>query len=172
MKLMDALGWEQAQHYLPIHARERNAEVVHFAQAEGVIFVDEADLRCYRKAGMKTRLSRFLKRDRSERKQGRYLVLPELKEALQWRVADFAEEMNQPFHEPCLLLFRNAWYHFREAEQVERLCENLYRHLPSGSSLVVGDIWLEKTGYGQLLEGVGFRRANASGPGAQIFERP
>jgi chemotaxis methyl-accepting protein methylase len=173
MKLLEAMTPEQAARHFPVVAREQNPQLVEFAIREGALFLDTDDLQDYRQAGMKTPINRFLTRDRSQIKAGRYTVNPLLRDKVAFETADLVKDAaSSTFPPGTVLFFRNAWYHLPSPLKAVRLCRQLFANLPPGSTLIVGRHLMERKGYACILRHVGFRQAEKSGPLSQVLERP
>lgn len=172
MKLQEALGEAQAARYFPIEARELMPELVDFARHEGALYLAADDLQDYRRGGMRSPVRRFLRRDRSIQGRNRYEVLPGVREHVRFDLGDVLRDVQQPFPQPCVLLFRNGWYHIPSADAAWRFCLDLYRNLPPGSAVIVGAVYLEKHGYTRLLQDAGFVPHPGPAPWMQIHEKP
>ena len=79
-------------------------------------------------------------------------------------------EDSSMFQDPCVLLFRNAWYFFSK-EGKNKLAEKLFDRLKPGSSLVIGGV--DRPHIPPILIEKGFRPVkHYGGDQLYIFERP
>ncbi len=171
MKLLDTLG-DEAARYFPIRARELSEPLVRYVATSDGMYLQQDDLLRYREANMKTAMRHFLCRDRNALNVGRYVLSSSVRNQVDWGVGDLRLDIQTPFTAPCVLLFRNAWYQISTARQAMDLCRNLYRHLPAGSALILGQNELERYGFVHLLLAVGFVRAGTQEPFSRMLEKP
>lgn len=88
------------------------------------------------------------------------------------RCADIMKDLKDKsrFDDPCVLLFRNAWYFFTDKGK-SKLAKMFFKALKPGSSLIIGE--LDRDKIPPILIKQGFKRAFVSGIEQKyIFEKP
>lgn len=161
--LYDDMPKDKAKKYLPILAFDKNPKILNLAQKPSIkLETGELDLFNWFE---NTNIHDYLKPLRkSKDNQTIYKPQEKLKNNVKFNCGDLLEDLNaNKFKdEPCVLFFRNA-SQFLTKKGRNKLVELLYKHLPSKSTVIIGDMDT-LTGISNELVQTGFTQIKKSFP--------
>jgi len=173
MKLIDDLGEEKAKKYFPILSNDISATAIKQIKKRELIITQPEEESIFinlKNTGMDKYFD--IKQTGLTYNQSLLKVKNSLYSKITPKRADIMKDLNDntKFDEPCVLLFRNAWYFFTPNARTT-LAHNLFSRLKPGSSLIVGST--EQKDVAKVLLEKGFKQAVVDGkPQSFIFERP
>lgn len=147
MSMVHRLGMNKSLKYFPIKAFDICDSEINQAK-KGYVNMDSkeiSDVKSVLKDDFYALMFKLNNDLKNKDFKNKFLVKPEITLNVDFEQGDLLEKMKEknPFKEPVVVLFRNAWQ-FLTNKSDTQLVKNLSEKLPNGSSVVIGDMDLNK----------------------------